>query len=511
MFTIKSKGEFIAGLKALDERLKNIRLSSIEVDKDELTVKYNFILNTTIEQELKQKIAEEARRVTLPIFKSVLVSVKKIATNDSLVNYSIIKFLKDNYPSISIFLKETDARSVVVGDIVKYVLRLTSDGIEYVNKNGILNRLNDFLEKNYCAQFVGSLEEKEPEEDIDLTEPEVFESELKRVEYRTIKVPRVEIIDDITMGSIAIYIEDAISGDVTICGKITDIREKETKTGKPFLIIHLDDTTGTTSGIYFSKKNTYEKIKKLQVGDAIIARGEIKEYNGKPSLTFTKINFCEFPSDFVKKDRFKKQAPSSYSLVFPKPATTVKTQSVFDDNAIVSKELEENEYVVFDLETTGIDLMNNGITEIGAVKIKNGKIISEWTTLIKPDYPITDEITALTGIDYEMVKDSPKISAVLPDFMKFIDGAILVAHNAEFDTKFIKRFASIDEYEVKNKVLDTMVLCRKYLPFLKRADLHTLADHFGIIFRHHRALSDAYATAECFIELMKIKESKEKA
>lgn len=510
MFTIKSKGEFIAGIKAIDERLKDIRLSSIEVDKDEFTIKYNFILNVAIEQELKLKIAEEARRATLPVFTNVLVSIKKISTNDALVNYSIINFLKENYPSISIFLKDSDVRAVVVGDVVKYVLRLTADGIEYVQKNGVLTKLNAYLEKNYCSQFVGSLEEKEPEEDIDLTIPEVFEDQIKKVEHRTIKVPRVEIIDDATMGSIAIYIEDAISGDVTICGKITDIREKETKGGKPFLIIHLDDTTGTTSGIYFSKKNTYEKIKKLQVGDAIIARGEIKEYNGKPSLTFTRINFCDFPEDFVKKDKFKKQVPSAYSLIYPSPATTVKTQSVFDDNTIVSEELESNEYVVFDLETTGIDLMNNGITEIGAVKIKNGKLSEEWTTLIKPDYPITDEITALTGISLETVKDAPKISAVIPDFMKFIDGAILVAHNAEFDTKFIKRFAGIEEYEVKNKVLDTMVLTRTYLPFLKRADLHTLADHFGVIFRHHRALSDAYATAECFIELMKIKASKEK-
>jgi DNA polymerase-3 subunit alpha (Gram-positive type) len=94
---------------------------------------------------------------------------------------------------------------------------------------------------------------------------------------------------------------------------------------------------------------------------------------------------------------------------------------------------------------------------------------------------------------------------VIPDFMKFIEGATLVAHNAEFDVKFIKRFAGAEDYEIKNKVLDTMVLARETLPFLKRHDLHTIADHFGIVFRHHRALSDAYATAEALIEMMRIK------
>lgn len=510
MFTIKSKGEFIAGLKAIDGSLKDIRLSSVEVDKDEFSVKYNFILNVAISSELKQKIAEEARRVTLPIFTNVLITVKKVATNDALVNSTIIKFLRENYPSISIFLKDNDASSVVVGDVVKYVLRLTSDGVEYVAKNGILNKLNEHLEKNFCSNFAGSLEEKEVEEEIDLTEPEVFEKELRRVQHRTIKVPMVEIIDDLNMGDIAQYIEDAVSGDVTVCGKIIEMREKETKTGKPFFIISIDDTTGTISGIYFSRKNTLDRIRRLQVGDAIICRGEFREYQGKNSLTITKVNACQFPEDFVKKERFKKQPPSHYSLIHPRPAITVKTQSVFDDDTSLPEELTSKEYVVFDIETTGTDLMNNGITEIGAVRIKNGKIVEEWTTLIKPDYVISEEITALTGIDYEMVKDSPRIGAVMPDFMKFIEGATLVAHNAEFDVKFIKRFAGIEEYEVKNEVCDTMLMARKYLPFLKHVKLNVVAEHFGVIFRHHRALSDAHATAEIFIELMKIKASKEK-
>jgi DNA polymerase-3 subunit alpha (Gram-positive type) len=129
----------------------------------------------------------------------------------------------------------------------------------------------------------------------------------------------------------------------------------------------------------------------------------------------------------------------------------------------------------------------------------------QFTTLVKPDYPITEENVAITGITPEMVKDAPKIGMVIPDFMKFIEGAVLVAHNAEFDTKFIKRFAGGEEYEVKNKVLDTLEMARTLLPQLKRHDLHTIADHFGIIFHHHRAMSDAYATAEAFIELMKLK------
>ena len=82
---------------------------------------------------------------------------------------------------------------------------------------------------------------------------------------------------------------------------------------------------------------------------------------------------------------------------------------------------------------------------------------------------------------------------------------MIVAQNADFDMKFLKRFAGAEEFEIKNKVMDTMFLSRELLPNNRKHDLQTIADHFGIVFHHHRALSDAYCTAEAFIELMKLK------
>ncbi len=507
MYTIKSSQEFISDLIKLDPKLNNIRLSSIEVDRQNYSIKYNFICDETIGEELKELIFKEAEKITPPTFKSVEITVKKIVSNDELINREIFLYLSQNYPSISIFLKPTDIISTVVGKLVKYVLRLTKDGAEYVVKNGAINKLNEHLSRKFCSDFAGSTDVKEAEETINLLSEEVYESELQKIEHRTIKVKDVLIIDDLHMGDTALYIEDALSGTVTICGKITNLSERQTKNGKPFLIIHIDDTTAKISGVYFSKKNTYPKIKELAVGDTIITRGTIGERDGKPTFTFEKINRCTFPSDFVKKDKFKKSAPKEYKLVFPEPAKTVKVKSVFELDEKLPDELLKDTFVVFDLETTGIELMSNGITEIGAVKVVDGKIVEQFQTLVKPDYRITAENVAITGITEEMVKNSPKISSVIPDFMKFIDGAILVAHNAEFDVKFVKRFAGAEEYEIKNKVLDTVELARACLPQLKNHKLNTIADHFGIVFHHHRALSDAYATAEIFIELMKIKNS----
>lgn len=505
MYTVKSNTEFITDIRKVDPLLKNIRVSSIEIDRKEYKIRYNFICDNAIEKELQDKILLEAERITSPAFKTVEITVKKIVSNVELINNEIYKYLSAKYPSISIFLKPTDIISSVVGNMVKYVLRLTKDGAEYVVKNGAMAKLNEHLEKCFCSDFAGSTDIKEAEEVVSLLSEEVYESELQKIEHRTIKVKDVVIIDDENMGDLAIYIEDATAGDVTVCGKVTDIVERETKNGKPYLILHIDDTTGKTSGVYFSKKNTYHKIKEITVGECIIARGNIGEYNGRRSFTFEKINRCTFPEDFKRKEKYKKAVPKDYKVVFPSPASTIKIKSVFDLDDSLPNELTDKEYVVFDLETTGLELMTNGITEIGAVKIINGKITEQFETLVKPDYKITEENVKITGITEEMVKDAPKIGSVIPDFMKFIDGAILVAHNAEFDIKFIKRFAGAEEYDVKNQYLDTVELARAHLPQLKRHDLQTCADHFGISFHHHRALADVYATAEIFIELMKIK------
>lgn len=507
MYTVKNSAEFISDIQSLDPRLKNVRLSSIEIEREKCNIKYNFICDQAVDGELQKRILDEVEKTTLPAFKTVEISIKKIVSNPELINTEIYRYVSERFPSVSIFLKSTDVVSQVVGGIVKYVLRLTKDGVDYVNKNGVLYTLNEYLSKRFCSDFAGATEEKEADDTISLLSEEVYESELQKIEHRTIKVKEVVVIDDENMGDLALYIEDATAGEVTVCGVVTELTEKETKNGKPFLIIHLDDTTGKTSGVYFSKKSTYHKIKEIAVGDAIIVRGSIGEYNGRRSFTFDKINRCVFPTDFVKKEKYKKSAPREYKIVFPEPASVVKVKSVFDQEEILPAELVNNEYVVFDLETTGLELMSNGITEIGAVKIVNGKIKEHFTTLVKPDYRITEENFKITGISEEMVKDAPKISAVIPDFMKFIEGSILVAHNADFDTKFIKRFAGAEEYEIKNKIMDTLELARTYLPNLRKYSLDVVAEHFGIVFHHHRALSDAYCTAEAFIELMKLKDS----
>lgn len=168
---------------------------------------------------------------------------------------------------------------------------------------------------------------------------------------------------------------------------------------------------------------------------------------------------------------------------------------MFDDTAEAYQEEFCDEYVVFDLETTGLNANACGITEIGAVRMRHGDIIEEFCTFVNPEMPISPQITDTTGITNEMVKDAPKAEQALKMFKDFIGDAHLAAHNAPFDMSFIKRHGDDNGIAFDNDCMDTLPLFRRTLPGHKSYSLGRLAADLGITFAHHRALNDAQATA----------------
>ena len=161
----------------------------------------------------------------------------------------------------------------------------------------------------------------------------------------------------------------------------------------------------------------------------------------------------------------------------------------------------DDDFVVFDLETTGISKDKNKIIEIGAVKISGGKIVDRFSTLVNPHLKLPPKIVELVHITDEMLVDAPDIKEVFPTFAKFIFGCILVAHNADFDAGFINRVAKDFDIELDNCVLDTLGLSRILLPHLSRHKLNFVAEHLNVkLEHHHRAVDDAEATAHIFLK-----------
>ena len=166
-------------------------------------------------------------------------------------------------------------------------------------------------------------------------------------------------------------------------------------------------------------------------------------------------------------------------------------------------------YVVFDLETTGFSSAKDKIIEIGAVKVENGEITDKYSTFVNPKIPIPFRITQLTSITDEMVMESPEIETILPQFLKFVGDAVLVAHNASFDVSFIEENCRRQGIEPDFTSVDTVGLARVLLPTLSKFKLNVVAKALNISQEHHhRAVDDARVTAEIYVKFIQMLEER---
>ena len=163
----------------------------------------------------------------------------------------------------------------------------------------------------------------------------------------------------------------------------------------------------------------------------------------------------------------------------------------------------EDSYVVFDIETTGLSNLTCKIIEIGAVRVEKGEAVDRFSEFVNPEVPIPFRITELTSITDEMVQDAPTIEVILPRFREFCKGAVLVAHNADFDTGFIKMECRRQKIDWEFTYVDTVAMAQLLLPNLSRFKLDTVAKAVGVsLEHHHRAVDDAECTAWIFVKFV---------
>ena len=348
-------------------------------------------------------------------------------------------------------------------------------------------------------------------------------------------------------------------GEVVIRGKILATDVRELRSGNSLFIFSISDFTDTISVKVFAREESLEDLKTAtKAGQFVRLKGvaNIDRFDGELTIgSVVGIKKCE---DFTTKrvdnapvkrvelhchtkmsdmdgvsevkDLIKRakqwgmdaMAVTDHGCVqsFPDANHSVERGDNFKvlygvEGYLVDdmKELVENgagqsldhTCVVFDIETTGFSPLKNRIIEIGAVRVEEGRIVDKFSSFVNPDVPIPFEIEKLTGINDNMVLDAPKIDRVLPEFLEFCRGAVMVAHNAGFDISFIKENARQQGLEFNPTVLDTVSLARVLLPNLNRFKLDTVAKELKInLANHHRAVDDAGATAEIFVRFIKM-------
>ncbi|MBQ3008475.1 MAG: PolC-type DNA polymerase III [Oscillospiraceae bacterium] len=245
---------------------------------------------------------------------------------------------------------------------------------------------------------------------------------------------------------------------------------------------------------------------KLSAMDALIGPDEAVKYAykmGHRAVAITDHGVAQgFPQAMMECDRIQKEDPS-FKVIYGCEGYLV--DNIVNAYQGTSKgKLREKEFVIFDIESTGLHPNTETVTEIGAIIWKDGEVLDEFHTYADPGKPIPQNIVELTGITDEMVKGAPGQLEAIEKFKAFIGDRILIAHNASgFDVNFLKVNAAKVGTDFKYEFLDTLPLARNLLQDLKNHKLDTLADHYNLgNFNHHRATDDAIMLSKIFAGLI---------
>lgn len=488
-------------------------VSGISLFRDSHAVRINLVTENAFTSEDENKARDIARRFVPEEFGCSL-DISKLTPDEKMVARKIMQAVGQCNKALACLLAEDDVKVEKTPEGFYFTISVIADTAA---SESVVDNVIAILGKTFCGKFSGRCVKSDKK--LDSIE---IEAEKENIEYeipvRSFEIADFEFIEGDTVQKSAIYLSDVNfeSENVVICGTIEDIEErtytrKSDGMEKTYFSITLNDGTAQMRITYFTRKSTIEKIRKLKAGDSIVCTGKTEIYRGACRYTARHIDRGHVPEGFVPVRRASKPAPKYYTAVEPQPYSDFTQADFFTKNDIPDC-LKNNTFVVFDLETTGLNSSPSGgnmdrIIEIGAYKIIGGEIKESFSTFVNPGRKLSEEIIKLTGITHDMVEDAPTYEKVMPDFFKFCQGSYLVGHNAAgFDFKFVDYYCSQLGYHLERKIFDTIPLSQELL-FLSNYKLNTVADHFGITFNHHRAADDALVTAKIFIELIKIKKS----
>lgn len=205
---------------------------------------------------------------------------------------------------------------------------------------------------------------------------------------------------------------------------------------------------------------------------------------------------------FINNNRRKKANANEKTKSMEENANVKTTKTISKGKEITFVD----DYVLVDIETTGLSPVSDDIIEIGAIKVKNNEIIDTYNELIKVDRKLTTFITNLTGITDEMLKNGKLPEIVLQEFIGFVGEDTIMGHNVNFDLGFLRnKCMKYLDVKLQNSYIDTMYLARKLVPDSPNYKLGTLADYFNINYKGaHRGLRDVEITYSLYNELKKL-------
>lgn len=478
----------------------------------------NFLYNPenfTPNDENKTVIIEKVKDLIGDFVKFELTFTSCPLDKRAIANHTYTTIV-NNFPSISKNFTYDDVSVEIENLMVTVRLKLMPSSYEHAKSLNRESIVEDKLKDSFFADFKVEFIKKEDRVESTVNQIEKnmeLMASIKEAEEKTVyEISNIANIIGTNEYSLAIDYTKVTTPieNVVICGEVTSIQRKtykrkvtknkeEIEIERTFYNFSIKNDNKILYCSVFPKQHDEIKGDLIEVGMKVCCYGSFREFNGKLNFTANSIARCEFKREEIKSGF--KHVNENYHTVFPEKFIDYEQADLFEDNS----KTFDGTYVVFDLETTGLDATKEEIIEIGACRVVNGRIDETFSTFVKPSKNIPKEITELTSINDEMVKDAPTINYVMPDFYKFCEGATLVCQNVAFDTSFIHNISKKLSYNFDHPTMDTMVMARQKLPGLKNYKLGTIVEKLNISLENaHRAIDDATATAKAFIKLMKV-------
>lgn len=502
-------------LKLEDEEIKTIAIRAIERLKSRNTTSKSFLCFYKVYVKNNYIIIELNDEHIKFMLEEVKISskIESILAEYGLKDYKIMFSVGD-------FSKElSNVEEKIKADMEKQQNIISSEREKIIKENSVTETQvykakNDFKRGSKTKDIKGDVISIKDFYDLYDGEPCIVQGEIFSIEGMVLKsgktLKTIRVTDGESSLTSKIFLDENDNLDISE-GKILKLSGK----------VQMDTYAGNEKTLMINTVNIIEK--------EVIKKEDTAEEKMVELHTHTKMSEMVGVTDVedlikrAKEYGHKAIAITDYSVVHSYPAAYKigkklskdddKMKVIFgcemymiDDEALMitnpkDKKIDEEEFVVFDIETTGLNSHTNKIIEIGAVKIKAGRIIDRYSQLINPGISIPYHITEITSITNEQVANQPKIDEVIGKFVEFIGDAVLVAHNAPFDMGFIKR--DIKEYlniDLESSVIDTLQMARDLFPDFKKYGLGDLNKALGLALeKHHRAVDDSQATANMFI------------
>lgn len=503
-------------LKQFGNKYNYLKLYDVTYDSNTLECVVTFLYPHDmyeIDDETRKEIQEFVEN-TVKINGKMKVKFKKSFLDVTLIKKEVLNFIQKNYKAISIKIKENQIIIDNKTEITKIKFILGKEVNNYFVSSKVSYKLCEYLKEKFISEF---------EVDVEIDEKYNLTGEIGEVELPTLikknKRYQVEIINKLFGGEIAPspeFIADnkEPKNDVILAGKISEMNKKTFtrkkgaragEEGKYYTFTLNDDKK--IECIYFCPKSNERRMDVLVDDMTVVCVGDIKlGLGGKLTYYIKRLALAHV---IQESKEIKVDSSVRKPVVIPEDYIEIKQADFLTGVVEYNDFIMENNFVVYDLETTGLDTANDRLIELGAVKIEDGEVTKKFSTFVNPEMHIPDEASRINNITDDMVADAPKILDVMLDFKEFTKGCIICGYNnINFDDKFITRIGKELNIPFDNRKEDVFILVRQAGVRARNYKLTTVVEALGLTLENaHRAYNDAYATAQVLLKINEVKKN----